>query len=103
VVGKANDVALERQDALAGVAAVDRGDAVIEIEFRLAELFGMAAAERVGVRRAALFEQRAQLVRGRCKAFAPGKKENGGQSRQGWSSHRSSVFPPKRPPVCMNP
>src|SRR6267143_1638998 len=98
VVGKAHDVALERQHALAGVAAVERRDAVIEIKIRLAELFGAAAAESVGVRRAALLEQRAQLVRGRGKAFAAGKKEHGGQSRQGWSSHRNSVFPPEATP-----
>jgi hypothetical protein len=30
-----------------------------------------------------LLEQRAQLIRGRGKAFAAGKKKNGGQSRQG--------------------
>ena len=59
VVGKAHDIALEGEHALTGVAAVQRRDAVIEIEIRLAELFGVAAAESVGVRGAALLEQRA--------------------------------------------
>ena len=103
VVGKAHDVALERQHALAGVAAVERGDAVIEIEIRLAELLGVAAAESVGVRRAALLEQRAQLVRGRGKAFAAGKKEDGGHRRQARSSHRNSVFPPEAPASMHEP
>jgi len=65
VLREVGDVALERQHALAGMAGVDRGHAVVEVERRVAELLRVLAAERVRVGRLPLVEQGLHLVRGR--------------------------------------